>query len=132
MIVDDASHIVAQQLSFAVGMRATAQRLMRVNVERGSKALEKALEAAFPSADAKTVMQKHNRDESIDKIKELLGSPVNAQRLGWNGWATYNAIAEYFDHVRVADSRDRATASMGATSWVSKRKESVLAALISQ
>lgn len=130
MVVDDSAHIITQHLGFSVGMQVTAQRLMRVSVELGSRAFDRALEAAFPSADAKTVAQKRNRDESVDKVKELLGSSLNAQRVGWNAWAAYNAIAEYFDHARVADSGDRATASMSATSWVTKRKESVLATLI--
>lgn len=46
----------------------------------------------------------------------------NAGGYGFNGWALYNAVAEYLDHVRTDDKVSNAVASMDDTSSVTQKK----------
>ena len=69
-----------------------------------------------------TNRQKENREEIWSTINGLYVNKNNAGGFGNNGWSMFNAVGEYLDHYRKADSTDRAYASMDMYSWVTKTK----------
>ena len=107
-----------------------AEKLLRIPVPAGSKRFDSVFNAVFPDPSTFTDRQRDHRDEVQVTLRGLYASPKNAAGYGYNGWSTYNAFAEYFDHVREGEADAKAASSMNHTSWVSKHKQTVQQAIL--
>jgi hypothetical protein len=84
--------------------------------------LDKVISNAFPKKTQETQRQEENREQVWAVVRDIYRNSNNAGGYGENGWSMLNAIGEYLDHYRDADTLDRANASMNMYSWVSKTK----------
>ena len=105
--------------------------MLSINVPDKSRNLDKIINTVFPSQKGETDRQKTNREEIISVVRGLYPSAKNAGGYGYNGWAAYNTIAEYFDHYRDAKPEERAMSSMDPNSWVTKKKHEAQSAILS-
>ena len=55
-------------------------------------------------------------------MRAIYDNENNAKGYGYNAWSAFNAVGEYLDHYRDANSYERAIASMDTNSWVSRAK----------
>jgi phage/plasmid-like protein (TIGR03299 family) len=129
--MEQAQEILRFSTDWARTFAAEAERLLRVSVPSGGRQFDAIFNAAFPIEPNMSDRQKRNRDDVQMTMRSLYVNDKNAGGFGYNGWSAYNAFVEYFDHHRDADPRDRASASMDLTSWVSKKKQAVHSAILS-
>jgi phage/plasmid-like protein (TIGR03299 family) len=121
--VETARSALNISVAWAENFKSEAERLLRVPVPAGSRQFDKVFDAVFPLASDATDRQRKYHENIQMTVRALYGSAKNAAGYGHNGWSTYNAIAEYFDHHREASAEERALASMDFTSWVTKKKQ---------
>jgi phage/plasmid-like protein (TIGR03299 family) len=129
--IERANEILGFSTVWAKAFKQTAEQLLRVHVNPGSRRFDGLVEAVFPTKTGETKRQTENREETGRTVRQLFASPKNAGGYGNNGWSAYNAVTEYFDHVRPAEPEDKALASMSHNSWVAMRKESAEKYLLS-
>jgi len=118
-------------IEWAEEFQRTAELMLSINVPDKSRNLDKIINTVFPSQKGETDRQKTNREEIISVVRGLYPSAKNAGGYGYNGWAAYNTIAEYFDHYRDAKPEERAMSSMDPNSWVTKKKHEAQSAILS-
>jgi len=129
--VETARNVLNISVDWAEQFRASAMELLRVPVPAGSRQFDKVFDAVFPIASDATDRQRKYHDNIQMTVRGLYGTAKNAAGYGYNGWATYNAIAEYLDHFREGTVDERALSSMDTNSWVTKRKEIAQTAILS-
>lgn len=106
-----------------------ANEMLAIKMTPGK--LDRVLNAVFPVAEATTERKEKNRSETIEVVKALYQGPLNAARVGDNGWAAWNAVVEYFDHYRPGSADERALTSMDDGSWVTRKKITAQRAVMS-
>ena len=129
--INEAKSVLELSTEWAEEFQRTAELMLSINVPDKSRNLDKIINTVFPSQKGETDRQKTNREEIISVVRGLYPSAKNAGRYGYNGWAAYNTIAEYFDHYRDAKPEERAMSSMDPNSWVTKKKHEAQSAILS-
>lgn len=119
--LEDAQEVLRLSTSWSRAFTAEAERLLRVPVPTAGD-LAKIVGKAFPLDSTATDRQKKNHEIVRDSIIAIYSNERNAGGYGRNGWAAYNAVAEYLDHHRPSQPEDRAVASMDENSWVTRTK----------
>lgn len=102
------------QAAEALGYAGAVERQMKAKAEAllavENPPLAKTLEAIWPTEDLDDDNPYLKRREDIqERIWDLYLGPLNAELVGKNGWAAYNAITEWIDHerpVRLAGDSD--------------------------
>lgn len=120
--INEAKEVLEFSTAWADEFRKTADLMMSISVPPSSGRLDKILDAVFPSSSLDSKTKKKNREDIVDTIKAIYTSEKNAGKVGANGWAAYNSVVEYFDHLRDGKPNERALLSMDNNSWVSKKK----------
>ncbi len=129
--VEAARDVLSISVAWAQGFQEMAEKLLRIPVPAGSRQFDSVFNTVFPDSSSFTDRQRDHRDEVQITMRGLYASPKNAAGYGYNGWSTYNAFAEYFDHKREGDADAKAASSMNHTSWVSKNKQKVQQTILS-
>jgi phage/plasmid-like protein (TIGR03299 family) len=129
--INEAKSVLELSIEWAEEFQRTAELMLSINVPDKSRNLDKIINTVFPSQKGETDRQKTNREEIISVVRGLYPSAKNAGGYGYNGWAAYNTIAEYFDHYRDAKPEERAMSSMDPNSWVTKKKHEAQSAILS-
>jgi len=129
--INEAKSVLELSTEWAEEFQRTAELMLSINVPDKSRNLDKIINTVFPSQKGETDRQKTNREEIISVVRGLYPSAKNAGGYGYNGWAAYNTIAEYFDHYRDAKPEERAMSSMDPNSWVTKKKHEAQSAILS-
>ena len=120
--IEQANEVLNISSAWAREFSRTAEQLLSINVPASSPILDKTLDAVFPLAKDATERQQKNRKEVVALVRAVYSNENNAKNYGYNGWSLVNAVGEYLDHYRDATQTERALASMGANSWVSRAK----------
>ena len=118
--MEEARTILRMSVDWATNFKNTAEKLL--SIDMSPLKIEKTIKHLFPMKKDETNRQKENREEIWSTINGLYVNKNNAGGFGNNGWSMFNAVGEYLDHYRKADSTDRAYASMDMYSWVTKTK----------
>ena len=118
----DAAEVLRISTSWAKAFKEEAERMLRIPVIPGSKSIDAVLSKVFPLEKGASDRQRRNNEEITTNVRMVFGNERNAAGFGYNGWSLYNAIVEYLDHVRDAEPKDRASASMDENSWVTRSK----------
>ena len=118
--MEEARTILKMSVDWATNFKQTAEKLLTINMPPQN--VGKVIKHIFPLKKDETNRQKENREEIWATVNGLYSNSNNAGGYGNNGWAMLNAVGEYLDHYRKADSTDRAHASMDMYSWVTKTK----------
>lgn len=120
--IEQANEVLNISNDWAKNFAATAERLLAIPVTAGSRALDGALNNAFPLEVGATERQKKNRDNVLSLVRGIYENDNNAKGYGYNAWSVLNAVGEYLDHYRDASKDERALASMDNNSWVTRTK----------
>lgn len=120
--LNEAREVLNFSTKWAEDFEQVANMMMSIKMPPGTHKMDAVLEKIFPSNRDDSRTKQKNRDEIIEVIRSIYLSDKNAGKVGNNGWAVYNAIVEYFDHLRDAKPLDRALLSMDHNSWVSRKK----------
>lgn len=115
-----ATEALGMSIAWAKEFREIANEMLAIKMTPGR--FDKVIDAILPEADADTDRKKDNRDKTVGVLKAVYANPKNAQRVGDNGWAAWNAIVEFYDHHRPGTDDERALTSMDDTSWVTRKK----------
>ena len=129
--IEHAQEILNFSTEWAEDFRNTAERMLSIPVMDESARLDSVINSVFPKKKDETDRQTRNREEINQLVRGLYSSEKNAGGFGYNGWSTYNAIAEYLDHYRDAKAGERAQSSMDPNSWVNKKKYEAQQAILS-
>jgi len=129
--ISEAKSVLELSTEWAEEFQRTAELMLSINIPDRSHSLDKIINTVFPTQKGETDRQKTNREEIISVIRGLYPSAKNAGGFGYNGWAVYNTVAEYFDHYRDAKPTERAMSSMDPNSWVTKKKHETQSAILS-
>ena len=129
--LNEAKSVLELSTEWAEEFQRAAELMLSINVPDKSRNLDKIINTVFPTQKGETDRQKTNREEIISIVRGLYPSAKNAGGYGYNGWAAYNTIAEYFDHYRDAKPEERAMSSMDPNSWVTKKKHEAQSAILS-
>jgi len=129
--LNEAKSVLELSTEWAEEFQRAAELMLSINVPDKSRNLDKIINTVFPTQKGETDRQKTNREEIISVVRGLYPSAKNAGGYGYNGWAAYNTIAEYFDHYRDAKPEERAMSSMDPNSWVTKKKHEAQSAILS-
>jgi len=121
-VIEDAKEVLRISTDWADKFKAEAELMMGVGAAPRSKKLSSVIDGVFPKQKGETARQQKNRIDTIDHVLAIYANERNAGGYGYNGWALYNAIAEYFDHSRTRDSYSNAVASMDENSFVTQKK----------
>jgi len=121
-VLEDARTVLRLSTDWGEKFRLEAERMLSVNAPLRSKKLSDVLNGVFPAGRDETPRQKKNREDMLDSVLSLYVNDRNAGGYGFNGWALYNAVAEYLDHARTDDKMSNAMASMDDTSSVTQKK----------
>lgn len=92
-----------------------------LSISMTASKFDRVVEMVLPD-DADTDRKRKKRDEQVLLLKSIYAGPTNAGKVGFNGWAAWNAVVEYFDHFRPGSELERALTSMDDSSWVSRSK----------
>jgi phage/plasmid-like protein (TIGR03299 family) len=106
-----------------------AEKLLAVPADHDTVNL--VFNTVWPVKDADTPRKEANRSKRSATIHRLYDGPTNAQAVGHNGWAVYNAFGEYLDHYRPASADARARASIALGGKVHDTKIAVADQLLS-
>lgn len=118
--IEEARTILKMSISWAENFKKAAEKLLAIDMT--PLKIAKVIKHVFPANNTETDRQKENREEIWSMVNGLYVNKNNAGGYGNNGWSMFNAVGEYLDHYRKADSTDRAHASMDMYSWVTKTK----------
>lgn len=129
--LNEAKSVLELSTEWAEEFQRAAELMLSINVPDKSRNFDKIINTVFPTQKGETDRQKTNREEIISVVRGLYPSAKNAGGYGYNGWAAYNTIAEYFDHYRDAKPEERAMSSMDPNSWVTKKKHEAQSAILS-
>ena len=129
--ISEAKSVLELSTEWAEEFQRTAELMLSINIPDRSHSLDKIINTVFPTQKGETDRQKTNREEIISVVRGLYPSAKNAGGFGYNGWAVYNTVAEYFDHYRDAKPAERAMSSMDPNSWVTKKKHETQSAILS-
>ena len=129
--ISEAKSVLELSTEWAEEFQRTAELMLSINIPDRSHSLDKIINTVFPTQKGETDRQKTNREEIISVVRGLYPSAKNAGGFGYNGWAVYNTVAEYFDHYRDAKPTERAMSSMDPNSWVTKKKHETQSAILS-
>ena len=129
--IEHAQEILNFSTEWAQEFKITAEQMLAIPIMEKSARLDSVMNTVFPKKLDETDRQKKNREEVNELIRGLYPSEKNAGGYGFNGWSTYNSIAEYLDHYRDARPSERAQASMDPNSWVTKKKYEAQRAILS-
>ena len=129
--ISEAKSVLELSTEWAEEFQRTAELMLSINIPDRSHSLDKIINTVFPTQKGETDRQKTNREEIISVVRGLYPSAKNAGGFGYNGWAVYNTVAEYFDHYRDAKPIERAMSSMDPNSWVTKKKHETQSAILS-
>ena len=129
--INEAKSVLELSTEWAEEFQRTAELMLSINIPDRSHSLDKIINTVFPTQKGETDRQKTNREEIISVVRGLYPSAKNAGGFGYNGWAVYNTVAEYFDHYRDAKPTERAMSSMDPNSWVTKKKHETQSAILS-
>lgn len=128
--IEDARTVLHLSTRWSEAFKAEAERMLRIPALPASGAVDKVINAVYPTKPSETERQRKTREAIHNDIRFLYVGERNAAKFGYNGWSLYNAISEYIDHYRESTADERATASMDDTSHATRRKlrayESVL------
>jgi len=100
--ISEAKSVLELSTEWAEEFQRTAELMLSINIPDRSHSLDKIINTVFPTQKGETDRQKTNREEIISVVRGLYPSAKNAGGFGYNGWAVYNTVAEYFDHYRDA------------------------------
>lgn len=128
--INEAKEVLNFSTAWADEFTEIANTMMSVSIPAGSGRLDKVIDAVFPKSKDETDIKRKNREDISEIIRTIYSSDKNAGKVGANGWAAYNSIVEYFDHLRDAKPNDRAMLSMDPNSWVSKKKQDAQEAVL--
>lgn len=120
--IEDAREVLSISSTWAREFAQMAELMLGIDVPSSSSRVDKVINTVFPKKGAETERQTKNRERQNAILRAIYESSKNAGSYGHNGWTIYNAIVEYMDHHRDSDLKERATASMDETSWVTKVK----------
>jgi phage/plasmid-like protein (TIGR03299 family) len=129
--LNEAKSVLELSTEWAEEFQRAAELMLSINVPDKSRNFDKIINTVVPTQKGETDRQKTNREEIISVVRGLYPSAKNAGGYGYNGWAAYNTIAEYFDHYRDAKPEERAMSSMDPNSWVTKKKHEAQSAILS-
>jgi hypothetical protein len=118
--MEEAQTVLRMSTEWATEFSRTAEKLLTIPMNPVK--LDKVISNAFPKKTQETQRQEENREQVWAVVRDIYRNSNNAGGYGENGWSMLNAIGEYLDHYRDADTLDRANASMNMYSWVSKTK----------
>lgn len=121
-VLEDARMVLRLSTDWSEKFRLEAERMLSINAPLRSKKLSDVLNGVFPAGKDETARQKRNREETLDSVLSTYTNERNAGGYGFNGWALYNAVCEYLDHLRTDDKISNAIASMDDTSSVTQKK----------
>ena len=126
--LEEAREVLNLSTAWADEFQAMASEMLAIRMTPGK--LDRVIDSVVPLVD--TSRRQVNRDEIVQTIKHIYESPKNVGHVGDNGWAAWNAIVEYYDHWRPArDKTERALTSMDESSWVTRKKITAQAAVLS-
>lgn len=120
--IEDARQVLSISSTWAREFSAMAELMLGIDVPSSSSRVDKVINAVFPKKSSETERQVKNRERQNAVLRAIYESSKNAGSYGHNGWTIYNTIVEYMDHHRESDIKERASASMDDTSWVTKVK----------
>jgi phage/plasmid-like protein (TIGR03299 family) len=129
--INEAKSVLNFSTEWAEDFIMTAEKMLSIPIPAGSLKFDSVINSVFPKKRDESERQRINREEINDLIRSMYLSDKNSGAVGFNGWATYNTIVEYFDHYRDAKPDDRASSSMDPTSWVSKKKQETQDSILS-
>ncbi len=109
-----ALHVLGLSNGWAGSAQRMAEQMLAIPLT--SAKTHRVLSTVVPAGTGKSVSA---RAKIVDEILGLLENEVN---VGNNGWALWNAIAEWHDHYRPGNPRERAVTSMDDGSWVTRKK----------
>lgn len=117
--LNEAQRLLGMSTAWADAFAAKAEDLLRVTVTEGT--IDKVVTKLFPiTSDGDRA--KRNQDELMVTMRGIFANDKNAQKVGPNGFALYNAVGEYLDHKRGGKDMDRLMVTAEEASWVSVRK----------
>jgi phage/plasmid-like protein (TIGR03299 family) len=119
--MEEARTILGMSVEWSKAFSATAEKLLSIDID--GKDFDRVLQNVFPLKNDETNRQKKNREYVWQAVKGIYLNSNNSATYGQNGWSMLNAVVEYLDHYRDADSLDKANASMSLHSWVTKTKK---------
>lgn len=119
---EQAVEILRQRTALSLDAKAQAEQMLAIPVHSGQ--LADVVAATWgPKKRDFTDRQEKAWDQRHEQVDELFRNGHNAQRVGYNGWAAYNAVTEYIDHSRPrVGGRQRMEAAIDPTSEASKAK----------
>ena len=120
--MEQANDVLRISSDWAKDFSRTAEKLLSIKVNPGSKIIDDLLNHVFPPSPKETDRQRKNRDNVTGTVRALYMNENNGKNFGFNGWSAVNAIGEYLDHYRDSAVQDRAIASMDFNSWVTRSK----------
>ena len=120
--MEEAQEVLKISTAWASSFQAAAKKMISINMPASSKNFSSLIETVFPEKPKETERQRKNREQILSTVRALYDNERNAGGFGYTGWSAYNAIVEYLDHYRDADSDERALASMSTTSIVTQKK----------
>lgn len=120
--IDDARKVLAISTEWSQSFNEMAELMLGIDVPLSSSRVDKVINSVFPRKSSETDRQAKNRERQNAVLRAIYQNSKNGGTYGFNGWTIYNSIVEYLDHHRESDIKERASASMDDTSWVSKTK----------
>ena len=113
-----ARHVLGLSLDWSMEFRQIAEEMLAIPLSPTK--VDKVLSAIAPRPDTAKKIKTHSK--MIDEIHDLLDSETNVGAVGYNGWALWNAIVEWYDFCRPGSDYERALTSMDDGSWVTRKK----------
>lgn len=120
--MDDARDVLNMSVAWAQSFSKEAERMLGIKIPLGGTKIDVVINTVFPKDKNETERQKKNREYNGELVRNLYLNDRNAAKYGFNGWSLYNAVVEYLDFYRSADSTSNAIASMDDTSFVTRKK----------
>lgn len=125
----DAQRVLGVSTKWAQLFKEQAEEMLRVPYSEST--FERYLNIVFPKAQGQTERQQRNVEGVHAQVRGIFANERNSKEFGSNGWTMYNAVVEYLDHGRDADTASRLNATMTPGSWVEKRKLQAASAVLS-
>lgn len=120
--IEDAKRVLSISTEWSESFTQMAELMLGIDVPLSSSRVDKVINTVFPRKSSESDRQVKNREKQNAVLRAIYQNSKNGGAYGFNGWTIYNTIVEYLDHHRESDVKERASASMDDTSWVSKTK----------
>lgn len=115
--IKQARYVLGLSTDWAMEFRRTAEEMLAIPLSPTK--IDRVLGAVVPTGSVK---RNKPRLEAVEQMRMLLDNERNVGAVGYNGWALWNAIVEWYDHYRPGTDLERAVTSMDDGSWVTRKK----------